>query len=236
MNNLRFFWGIAGMVLILMSTAGCGSAAQQPSSEEISSLPVASTEIPLPITGDQAAAPQDSSNTLNRCAAAIQPNARQVYSFEDITPCLNTPTKLVEFMRNNLQWNSGWDNVNYGDNTYSPAKEVYAFGVDDCDGLAEFAACVLSKHGYEAYNVGISILGPQGHNVAGYVGDDGMMYAIHNGQEISGPFTSWEELAQSFIDQGVAAPPDGVLWLFDPCIPNRVTGEPVIELPHQVIR
>jgi len=150
-------------------------------------------------------------------------------------PCLSTPQKVRDFMRSNLRWDGRWDPNTYGNNTYSPAWEVYTNGVDDCDGMAEFAACVLSRNGYEAYSVGISIIGPLGHNVAGFVGSDGLKYAINNGQSIDGPFNTWEELAQYYIDRGYAAP-DGVLWLFQPCISERIVGDAVLNLPHTVLR
>ncbi len=114
--------------------------------------------------------------------------------------------------------------------------EVYANGADDCDGLAEFAACVLSRHGYEAYNVGISVLGPTGHNTAGYIDHDGLKYSISNGQGISGPFNTWEELAQFYIDRDIAAPPNGVIWLFSPCIEKRAVGEEMLKLAKIVVR
>ncbi len=138
-------------------------------------------------------------------------------------------------MRNNLRHGGvDWDQVHYGANAYVPAAEVYANGADDCDGLAEFAACVLSKHGFEAYNVGISVDSLRGHNVAGYVNPrDGKTYAIDGGDHL-GPFNDWAALAQHFIDRG-AADPNRVLWLFYPCINQRAIG-PVDVLPHKIIR
>ncbi len=159
-----------------------------------------------------------------------------MFKFDEIVACLDTPQNIVSFMTGNLSWDPAWDKNQYGDNTYSPAWEVYDLGIDDCDGLAEFAACVLIKHGYEAYNVGISILGPSGHNVTGYVGKDGLIYAINNGQGIDGPFNTWEELAQFYIDAGFASPPNGVVWLFSPCLSQRATGNAVLKIPHKVVR
>ncbi len=161
--------------------------------------------------------------------------ARKRYSFEDIVPHLDTPTSLLAFMSNNLRHGGNdYDQIHYGGNAYATAQEVYANGEDDCDGLAEFGACVLSKHGFESYNVGISIGSPLGHNVAGFVNPvDGKMYAINNVQERAGPFNSWVELAQYFIDRGYAEP-NKEIWLFAPCI-NQTTSD-VRNLPHKVIR
>ncbi|MDE3091783.1 MAG: hypothetical protein KGJ80_20615 [Chloroflexota bacterium] len=148
---------------------------------------------------------------------------------------MDTPSALLEFMRNNLRHGGdNYDEIHYGGNTYATAQEVYANGEDDCDGLAEFGACVLSKHGIEAYNVGISINSPFGHNVTGFVDPgDGKMYAINNGQEQVGPFNSWVGLAQYFIDRKYADP-DKVIWLFYPCISQ--TTKDIEKLPHKVIR
>jgi hypothetical protein len=165
----------------------------------------------------------------------VLPGARTRYTFEQIVHLLSTPALVVEFMRNNLRHGGAdWDQVHYGTNAYIPAAEVYANGADDCDGLAEFAACVLSKHGFEAYNVGISVDSLRGHNVAGYIRpSDGKIYAIDGGDHL-GPFNDWAALAQYFIDKG-AADPNRVLWLFYPCINQRAIG-PVDVLPHKVIR
>jgi hypothetical protein len=175
-------------------------------------------------------------STLNPCAGATSAGARQGFTFEQIVPCLDTPQKIVEFMSSNLNFDPGWDFKTYGDNAYPPAAEVYVNGVDDCDGLAEFAACVLSRHGYEAYNVGVSILGPDGLNIAGYIDRDGLKYSIINGQGIDGPFNTWEELAQFYIDKKMAAPPDGVIWLFSPCIEKLAVGRVMLDLSRIEVR
>jgi hypothetical protein len=123
----------------------------------------------------------------------------------------------------------------YGDSAYAPAQEVYTNGVDDCDGLAEFAACVMTLNRIEAYNVGISILGPSGHNVAGFVGADGRLYGISNGETIAGPFDTWEALAQFYIDAGFA-PANGVIWLLKPCLDKVYLGNAILTIPRLEIR
>ena len=177
-------------------------------------------------------------NTPDPCYGATVQGARQRFGFDQIVPCLYTPAKVVAFMTANLRHFGGdWDQVTYGGNTYTPAWEVYANGTDDCDGLAEFAACVLRRNGYEAYNVGISINSSFGHNVAGFVNPkDGKVYAINNGTEIDGPFASWEELAKYFIDKGYAEAGKNLI-LFEPCIPEKTSppGGPILYLPHREI-
>lgn len=176
-----------------------------------------------------------STTASDACERAMESGARERFSFEQITPCLDTPENIIAFLQTNMQWQPDYDEVNYGGNVYLPAGEVYQNGTDDCDGLAELIACALSRNGYEAYNVGISVNRPWGFNVAGYVGEDGKIFAITNNPQPEGPFESWAELAQVFIDAGLAEP-DGVVWLFAPCIASRVEGDAVLALEHQVIR
>jgi hypothetical protein len=186
-----------------------------------------------------AATPIPPAPTPDPCEGATDAGARDKFTFEQIVPCLNTPQKLLAFMQNNLKvGGGGWDNTQYGGNAYAPASVVYQSGVDDCDGLAEFGACVLAMNGYEAYNAGISVNSPFGYNVTGFVTTDGI-YAINNGQVIDGPFSSWEALAQFYIDAGKAEP-NKVIWLFYPCKLSEITlvyTVPELErLPHKVIR
>jgi hypothetical protein len=240
MENLKRYKSIIGILLGLLLVFGCkGGTAKAPGAEASIAT---NTTAPLLATPNPTDTPPPTNTSIpptatpDTCAGATTSGAREKFSFTEIVSCLDTPEKLVLFMSSNLIWDGAWDNSQYGDNTYSPAGEVYELGTDDCDGLAEFAACVLSKHGYEAYNVGISILGPSGHNVTGYVGKDDLKYSIHNGEIIHGPFNTWEELAQFYIDQGSASPPGGVIWLFSPCIPSRAVGDAVLALPYKVIR
>jgi hypothetical protein len=173
--------------------------------------------------------------TSDACAGATESSAREHFTFSQITPCLNTPEKMIMFVLNNMQWQPDYDETNFGENVYLPVEEVYKNGADDCDGMAEFIACVLNKNGYEAYNVGISVNHPWGFNVAGYIGENGKMYAIINKPQPDGPFDTWEELAQVYIDAGLAEP-DGIIWLFQPCLESRVDGDAVLALKHQVVR
>jgi hypothetical protein len=255
MDSAKLLTLIGSVILVIFLVAGCsGTPAAPPMAEgtittntpvppEATLYPtytpyLTHTQVPPPDTATPTWTPTPipATSTPDPCADAITSDARLKYTFEEIVPCLNTPENLVTFMSGNLGWDNGWDNSFYGENTYSPAREVYENGIDDCDGLAEFAACVLNQNGYEAYNVGISIMGPSGHNVTGYVGKDGLKYAINNGQSIDGPFDTWEELAQFYIDNGMASPPNGVLWLFSPCFSDRAVGDAVLDLPHTVLR
>jgi hypothetical protein len=106
--------------------------------------------------------PPPPTETPDLCADATSLGARHKFTYAEIVPCLDGPEKVYQFMLNNLAWDPGWDGSQYGGNAYSPASEVYTNGADDCDGLAEFGACVLSQHGWESYNLAISIIGPQG--------------------------------------------------------------------------
>lgn len=174
--------------------------------------------------------------TPDPCFGATSKGARERFTFDQIVPCLDTPQRVVAFMSANLRYAAAnYDVRRWGINTYASARDVYAAGEDDCDGLAEFGACLLSLHGYEAYNVGISINRPLGHNVTGYVGRDGKKYSINNGVAIDGPFDDWIQLAQYYIDHGYAEP-NQVIWLFDPCLSKTYIGDEVYQIPYRVIR
>jgi hypothetical protein len=146
-------------------------------------------------------------------------------------------------MKNNLAWDGDWDNKVAGGNEYAPAWVVYERGVDDCDGHAILQAYILKQNGYEAYAVGISIIGPNplGHNVAGYrdKNSPSEIWSLNNSGEMIGPFSSWEELAQWYIDHGYAYA-NGTIRLFDPFGITQPTTDnthpSVLELPQTVVR
>jgi hypothetical protein len=227
----------AVVCLAVLAIVACMPAATStPVAVLSTSVPTASpTGTPTPtLTPSPVPTPMPTPIPLPTPNPYTESGARQKYSYDEIVLHLDTPSLLLAFMRNNLKWQGNWDMVHYGGNTYATAAEVYANGVDDCDGLAEFGACVLSSHGFEAYNVGVSIDSQLGHNITGFVDPgDGKMYAINNGREQVGPFNSWLELAQYFIDKGDAEP-NKVIWLFKPCI-SQTTGD-VEKLSHKVIR
>lgn len=146
-------------------------------------------------------------------------------------------------MKNNMEWDPGWDAKVAGMNEYAPAWVVYKRGVDDCDGHATLQAYILKKNGYEAYNVGISIIGPNplGHNVAAFRDkkDPSKIWSLNNNGELIGPFASWETLAQWYIDHGYAYA-KGTIRLFDPFGITQITTDntvpSVLELPQTIIR
>ena len=207
-----------------------GVLSREPSPTVLSTAPQTSHP------GAETSMPPSPSETVDACLAAMDPGANRRFSFEEITECLTTAEDLLLYMKSNLKHGGGgWDHEFFGENAYSPAREVFERGVDDCDGLAEFGACILQMNGIEAYNVGISILGPLGHNVTGFVGKDGLIYSIHNGESLDGPFTTWVELAEYYIEKGLAEP-ENVVWLFEPCLEETMVGDGVLDLPHSVIR
>ena len=65
-------------------------------------------------------------------------------------------------MENNIKWDGRYDIETAGGNEYVPAWVVYERGIDDCDGHATIQAYFLKANGYEAWNVGIGIGGPEG--------------------------------------------------------------------------
>lgn len=69
-------------------------------------------------------------------------------------------TAVFEHSRVAEPVDGGYDNRAFGENCYYPAWLVYQNGVDDGDGHASLQAHILKQHGYEAYSIGISIIGP----------------------------------------------------------------------------
>lgn len=174
---------------------------------------------------------------------ATRPGARLAHTFTETLPCLNTPDLVSQFMGNNVIWDGSYDSRVCGENCYFPAWLVYQNGVDDCDGHAILQAYILKQNGYEAYSVGISIIGPNplGHNVAGYrdKGNPSQLWSLGNEGEMIGPFSSWIDLAQWYIDHGYAYA-NGTIRLFDPFGITQITTDhthpSVLELPQIIIR
>ncbi len=221
---------IASLFIFL---AGCARFTQEPSPPQTvvpteSSKPAVVTNLP---------------NTPSPLPDFTLPGARERYSFKEIVRLLTTPTLLSLFMKNNVRWQGDWDNKVAGGNEYAPAEIVYNRGVDDCDGHAILQAHILKSQGYEAYAVGISIIGPNplGHNVAAYrdKNNPSEIWSLNNCGEMIGPFSSWKALAQWYIDHGYAYA-NGTIRLFDPFRIKKITTDhtrpSVLELPQRIIR
>lgn len=73
-------------------------------------------------------------------------------------------------------------------NEYVPAKTVFERKYDDCDGFATLQAYLLRANGYDAWNIGIGIETPTGHNVCGY--KQGGSWFVLDVDAMKGPFGS----------------------------------------------
>lgn len=163
----------------------------------------------------------------------LGPNARKLYSFEQIVLLLDTPDKVSTFMKNNIEWDGKYDIETAGGNEYVPARVVYERGIDDCDGHATIQAYFLKANGYDAFSVGIGIEGPEGHNVCGYK-ENGQWYVLDNCGAQEGPFESLDSLADYYINKGWANLGASII-LFDPFDITSPTRDP-FSLPHTVYR
>lgn len=159
----------------------------------------------------------------------LGPDARKLYTFKDIVPLLNTPDKVSAFMKNNIKWDGKYDIETAGGNEYVPAWVVYERGIDDCDGHATLQAYLLKANGYDAFNVGIGIEGPEGHGVCTYK-ENGQWYVLGNCGAQEGPFESLDSLADYYIKKGWANLGASII-LFDPFDITSPTRDP-FSLPH----
>ena len=160
----------------------------------------------------------------------VLPGAIERYSFDEIVPLLQSPRLISIFMKNNIVYSLVWDKK-AGGNEYAPARVIYERGADDCDGHATLQAYLLKANGYEAYNVGLNIHSPNGHNVAayGHAEDLTRIWSLDVSGKMAGPFSSWEELAEWHEFSG------GTIWLFDPFSINEIITD-FDKLPITIIR
>jgi tRNA A-37 threonylcarbamoyl transferase component Bud32 len=140
-------------------------------------------------------------NTPDACAGATDPGAREKFTLEQITPCLDDISKVNAFMANNIQNDDDWDATACGKICYSPAEVVYQNGVDDLHGLVTLACYLLEKNGWDAYHIGLSIENPVGTNVCGVNTDEGVLVLESNGNVI-GPFPTLADIAHFYIEHG----------------------------------
>lgn len=124
------------------------------------------------------------STTTDPCGDRLTPGARLRYSFDEILPCMNTPYRVSEFVRNNIEYQADTQNE------YAPAWLVYERGVDDCDGQAILQCCFLEVNGWDAYMLGMGIELSSGHNVCAVNLADGRILALDTEGHQSGPYAS----------------------------------------------
>ena len=147
-------------------------------------------------------------------------------NFEEVSLRLNSPDMISLWVFKNIVYKSEKENE------YAPARIIFERGYDDCDGFAMFQSYCLKKNGYNAWNVCIGIVHPNGHNVCGYI-LSGKYYVLDNYGVKKGPFSSWEELGDYYI-KGAS------IWLLDPFEVTKITTDSthpsVVELHWQKIR
>jgi hypothetical protein len=144
-------------------------------------------------------------NTADVCAGATNRGARQKFSFEQITPCLNTPQKVGAFMANNVKYDVQYDIREYGYIEYEPASLVYERGIDDANGYAVLECTFLERNGLDAFVLGLSIEIPSGSNVCG-INTNNTILILQGAGELAGPFNSYADLSKHYSDMNWMKP------------------------------
>lgn len=147
-------------------------------------------------------------NTPDPCSGATEPGARQIFTLEQITPCLNTPSQVSLFMANNITCDPGYDFREHGGNEYAPAGTVYERGIDDADGCAILQCYILEKNSWDAFMIGLGIETPVGSNVCGVMADSKIL-TLESGGNSAGPFDTYTDLANHYI--GLNWMPNGAI-------------------------
>jgi hypothetical protein len=139
--------------------------------------------------------------TGGACAGATDAGARQRFTLEQLTPCLNTAPKVGAFMASNVKYDVTYDTRVRGGNEYVPASIVYRRGIDDADGYAILGCYFLEKNGLDAFVIGMSIESPTGSNVCGVKNADGTISILEGEGKAEGPFDSFVDLAKHYASK-----------------------------------
>ena len=192
--------GMVGTILALRNSSPIPSLAQV---QATSTKVLISTSSPGPLLASPNSAEEivPASTTPDPCDGATEPGAREKFTFEQITPCLDTVSKVSVFMHNNLERDDHINDDACGNPCYSPAGLVYENGIDDLHGLVTLECFFLEKNGWDAYHIGFSIENPIGSNFCGVNIDEGVLLLDANAETI-GTFHSLAEAARYCIGQG----------------------------------
>jgi hypothetical protein len=187
-------------------TAGPGATAG-PATTPPTSPSVTSTTLPAVSTTTSTAGSTTTGATgAVTTAAATAAGARLKFTLDQITPYLDTPAKVSEFMRNNIKLDPNYDSQQRGGNEYVPAGTVYERGIDDADGWAILMAYFLERNGLDAFMVGLDIETPTGINVCAVKNADGSLTVLEPGGTVTGPFASFAGLATFYTAKGWLEP------------------------------
>jgi hypothetical protein len=165
---------------------------------------------------------------------ATAAGARLKFTLDQITPYLDSPAKVSEFMRNNIKLDPKYDTQQRGGNEYVPAGTVYERGIDDADGWAILMAYFLEKNGLDAFVIGLDIETPTGINICAVKNADGSLTVLEPGGTVTGPFASIPALASFYMTKGCLEPGGSIRTLKASQV-TRVTTDKtspsVLELP-----
>ncbi len=144
--------------------------------------------------------------------------------------------------------------------TYKPARMIIQEGKGSCSHYAQIAAESLRRHGYIAWNMGIDITSPSGHNVGAYEAyeSNDLIFVIRNGTwarnsvyaitrdsegrgsqgaTLLGPYPSYRSVGIDFENMITAPKGMGDFRLLDPfAIQNPVPNIGILNLPWQRVK
>ncbi|MCL4396512.1 MAG: hypothetical protein M1482_17200 [Chloroflexi bacterium] len=110
---------------------------------------------------------------------------------------MKTVSQVAEFMKNNVKYDVEYDIREHGAIEYEPAALVYERGIDDANGYATLECYLLERNGWNAFIIGLSIETPAGSNICG-IDIDGKIQVLEGAGRMSGPFSSFADLAQHY--------------------------------------
>ncbi|MGA2489760.1 MAG: hypothetical protein ABSF99_06175 [Anaerolineales bacterium] len=186
-------------ILFMFVTAGCASVpALTLTNTPAPTLTSTNTSAPVPTLTNTTAPAMTPTITPDLCAGATSAGARQRFTFEQIVPCLNSVSRVSEFMKNNIIYDVEYDTRERGGNEYVPAQVVYERGIDDADGHAILQCYLLERNGWDAVMIGLSIDTPVGSNVCGIKNPDGSILILEGAGNVAGHFNSLTDVAKYY--------------------------------------
>jgi hypothetical protein len=169
-------------------------------------------------------------------AGLIDENYSEKYPPKEILGKLSSPIIVVFYLKNFYKFGGS------GPVIYLPAVDAIKNKQGRCIDYAQIGATALSDHGYEAYNMGVHITTPYGHNVTAFRDKDEKIYVITNGTGVGdqqgavllGPYESWVEAGYDMITKGYIRKGTGDIRLLNPYTVTRPRGD-ILDLPWKII-
>lgn len=149
---------------------------------------------------------------------------------------LSTPYNVVFYLNNFYRYGGS------GPVVYLPAVQAIENKEGRCIDYSQIGATALRNHGFEAYNMGVHITSPHGHNVTAFRDADEKIYVITNGTGqgdqqgavLLGPYSSWLDAGNDIVRRGYARQGDGDIRLVNPYAITVPRGD-ILDFPWVII-